>query len=116
MEVWDCTLSTIVVRALAVYLTPPLLHVLDVAANSDALLRAYESKPWRVFLIWSLICCPLFGVVYELACPEAEEDLPPTPRTSKAASLGFSALAFLLLYQLVFRRVFSRRRIRAKSI
>lgn len=121
MEMWDCTWTTIIVRCVLVYLAPLLLHTVDITWNIETLLVSYESKPWKVYVAWTVICYPLFGVVYEVTCPHSIEDLgDETPNStlqqSKLVAILSVAAAISALYGMVFRRIFTRRRIRAKSI
>lgn len=120
MELWELSLASVVARALVLHLAPLLFHSLHVAlaavgtgSSTHSLVAGYSSKPRKLILGWSLLCFPLFGWIFDLACPSAdaasdtlalERLAPDYEGVARLASGAAAAFAWFLLYFLILRR------------
>jgi hypothetical protein len=114
MEMWEVSLTTILVRAFVLFLAPLLFHALDLSSNHSSLTNSYSLKPTKPMYLWSLLSFPFFQGVFELFYPLptsrgdelvlALDTLPPdfTPLL-RYCSWGATLFGFALLYLSVLR-------------
>lgn len=115
--------SVLFTRSFILFLSPLLFHTIDIILNQEALIHAYENKPWKLYILWTMISYPLFGFLYELICPQASEDLLneeeatsfQDTKSNAWISLLAGIFAVFLMYLLLFRKIFQRRKLRTKS-
>ena len=114
LESYDLNKSTLFLRNFCIYVSPCVLHLIDITWNQELLILSYEFKPWKIYILWSIICYPLFGTVFEFTFPESENTEYDISEHSHWVSFIATAFALLMLYFLIFRKIFSRR-FRGKS-
>ena len=114
LESTDMSMSTLLLRNFCIYMSPCILHFIDITWNQELLILSYEFKPWKIYIPWSMLCYPLFGMMYEFTFPQLEDTEYDINEHSHWVSFASAAFALLMLYFLIFRKIFVRR-LRGKS-
>lgn len=55
MEIFEISITTVLVRSFLIYLAPLCFHALDIAINRDNLAVSYSLKPRKLMLVWACI-------------------------------------------------------------
>ena len=114
MELWDQKLPSILLRTVILNLAPLLFHSLYLATAQQSLILGYSLRPRKLILIWSVLCYPIFGFLFELTCTQDSSNVSDTlalerldadlEGAARMTAFGAACFAWAVLYNSILKR------------